>query len=142
MKVKIVQGGSTGLVQQRNIPSYKKKKKGSNILPLIQSEIKRLSDSSVLVFIAGGIGYTSIEEDAKFMNKNFGHKVHDFGSTRPYIATTIPYYAKSKWIKKLDSLNLRYAFLSVIKNEKKVTSVITIREVTDSSEESLLGQKF
>ena len=60
--IKIFQGGSTGLVQQK-LKSYPPKTKPSEyVYPSIKEQIKKKYDID-LVLIAGGPGFNAVEED-------------------------------------------------------------------------------
>ena len=99
VRATIVPGGSTGLVQQGMKPYPPESKSTEPILPWIKDNIKKEFNIDV-VLMAGGIGYSAVEEDAEFMNRNFGNKIHDVGGTRPYVVTTTNYYGKKEMIEK------------------------------------------
>jgi len=133
--VKIFQGGSTGLKQQR-FKSYPPKQKPSEyIYPFIKEQIKKKYNVD-LVLMAGGFGFNAVEEDAQLMKKEFEHKIHDNGGTSPYQMTTYPYRYIDKLVQKIEEKNLKYAILSVVDHEN------VIREVVFSSEKKLIGEKF
>ena len=133
--IKIFQGGSTGLVQQK-LKSYPPKRKPSEyIYPSIKDQIKNKYDID-LVLIAGGPGFNAVEEDAKLMNKEFGHKIHDSGGNSPYEKTTFPYSLKDKMIKKIEKTNIKYVILSVVDHDN------VIREIVESSNSKLIGLEF
>ena len=69
-KIKIYQGGSTGLVQQKGIRSNKKKVKSSYIYKDIKDDLKNRHKLDI-VFIQGGKFFNAIEEDADFVEKEF-----------------------------------------------------------------------
>jgi len=99
--IKIFQGGSTGLVQQKSKSYPPKRKSTEYVYPSIKKQIKDKYDID-LVLIAGGPGFNAVEEDSKLMNKEFGHKIHDSGGTSPYNKTTFPYVAKKSMVKKIE----------------------------------------
>jgi len=133
--IKIFQGGSTGLVQQK-IRSYPPKRKPSEyVYPDIKNQIKKKYDID-LVLIAGGPGFSAVEEDSELMNKEFGYKIHDSGGRSPYNMTTFPYMIKDSMIKKIEQKNIKYALLSVVDHEN------VIREIVASSNRKLVGLQF
>ena len=81
-KIKIYQGGSTGLVQQKGIRSNKKVK-SSYIFKDIKDDLKDKHKLDI-VFIQGGMFFNAIEEDADFMQKEFKWNKHDSGGTQPW----------------------------------------------------------
>jgi len=133
--IRIFQGGSTGLVQQKSKSYPPKKKPTEYVYPSIKKQIKDKYDID-LVLIAGGPGFNAVEEDSKLMNKEFGHKIHDSGGTSPYNKTTFPYVAKKSMIKKIEEKNIKYVILSVVDHDN------TIREIVESSNSELVGLQF
>ena len=133
--IKIFQGGSTGLVQQKT-KSYPTKKKPTEYVYLsIKKQIKDKYDID-LVLIAGGIGFSAFEEDAELMNKEFGHKVHDKGGHAPYNMTTFRYMIKKPMIKKIEEKGIKYVLLSVVDHDN------VIREIVESSDSEVIGLQF
>jgi DNA mismatch repair ATPase MutS len=133
--IRIFQGGSTGLVQQKS-KSYPPKRKPTEYVYLsIKKQIKDKYDID-LVLIAGGPGFNAFEEDAKLMNKEFGHKIHDQGGIAPYNITTFPYVAKKSMIKKIEEKSIKYVILSVVDHDN------VIREIVESSDKKLIGLPF
>ena len=82
-KIKIYQGGSTGLVQQKGIHSNKKKVKSSYIFKDIKDYLKNRYKLDI-VFIQGGKFFNAIEEDADFVEKEFKWNKHDCGGNQPW----------------------------------------------------------
>ena len=133
--IKIFQGGSTGLVQQKT-KSYPTKKKPTEYVYLsIKKQIKDKYDID-LVLIAGGIGFSAFEEDAELMNKEFDHKIHDQGGNAPYNMTTFRYMVKKPVIKKIEEKGIKYVLLSVVDHDN------VIREIVESSDKKLIGLQF
>ena len=133
--IKIFQGGSTGLVQQKSKSYPPKRKSTEYVYPSIKKQIKDKYDID-LVLIAGGPGFNAVEEDSKLMNKEFGHKIHDSGGTSPYNKTTFPYVAKKSMIKKIEGKGIKYVLLSVLDHDN------VIREIVESSNSELIGLQF
>ena len=98
------------------------------IYPGIKDEIKNKYDID-LVLMAGHTGFNAEEEDADFMNKEFGHRI--YGSA--YDMTTLSHRHIEKFIAKLVDLNIKYVVLSIVDRENM------IRQVVNSSDEGLLG---
>ena len=133
--IRIFQGGSTGLVQQKSKTYPPKRKPTEYVYPSIKKQIKDKYDID-LVLIAGGPGFNAVEEDSKLMNKEFGHKIHDSGGTSPYNKTTFPYVAKKSMIKKIEGKGIKYVLLSVLDHDN------VIREIVESSNSELIGLQF
>ena len=133
--IKIFQGGSTGLVQQKSKSYPPKRKSTEYVYPSIKKRIKSKYDID-LVLIAGGPGFNAVEEDSKLMNKEFGHKIHDSGGTSPYNKTTFPYVAKKSMVKKIEEKDIKYVILSVVDHDN------VIREIVESSNSELIGLQF
>ena len=133
--IKIFQGGSTGLVQQKSKTYPPKRKPTEYVYPSIKKQIKDKYDID-LVLIAGGPGFNAVEEDSKLMNREFGHKIHDSGGTSPYNKTTFPYVAKKSMIKKIEGKGIKYVLLSVLDHDN------VIREIVESSNSELIGLQF
>ena len=133
--VKFYQGGSTGLEQQKAKRYPKKRKPAQYKYPSIKEAIKRNYDIE-LVVMAGGIGFHSVEEDAEFMKKKYGHKTHDSGGRAPYIMSTFPYGGLEAMVSKFNRDKIKYAVLSVVDSKN------VIREIVESSDKKLLGLKF
>ena len=135
--IKIFQGGSTGLVQQKIKPQKPASSRYKEyVLPSIKDEIKKKYDIELVLIGGGPAGFSAVEEDAELMHKEFGHKIHDVGGTRPYNLTTFPYVAKIHMIKKLKKKGIKYALLSVVDKDN------VIRQVTESSDSNLVGEKY
>ena len=137
--IKIVQGGSTGLVQQK-LKKYPPKKPKAGILKEIKDSLKSQYGCD-LVLIQAGYTMNIIEEDAKYFEKEFNFKSHDRGGRAPYI---ICGFAKNSGLKKyqklLDERKVCYCLVEQIDGGggKPVT-----REVTFSScNEKALGLIF
>ena len=133
--IRIFQGGSTGLVQQKTKSYPPKRKPTEYVYPSIKKQIKDKYDID-LVLIAGGPGFNAFEEDAKLMNKEFDHKIHDQGGSAPYNITTFPYVAKKSMIKKIEGKGIKYVLLSVVDHDN------VIREIVESSNSELIGLQF
>ncbi|MBT7269941.1 MAG: hypothetical protein HN829_03525 [Candidatus Marinimicrobia bacterium] len=133
--IRIFQGGSTGLVQQKSKTYPPKRKPTEYVYPSIKKQIKDKYDID-LVLIAGGPGFNAVEEDSKLMNREFGHKIHDSGGTSPYNKTTFPYVAKKSMIKKIEGKGIKYVLLSVLDHDN------VIREIVESSNSELIGLQF
>ena len=131
----VFQGGSTGLVQQKSKSYPPKRKPTEYIYPSIKKQIKDKYDID-LVLIAGGPGFNAFEEDAKLMNIEFNHKIHDQGGVAPYNITTFPYVAKKSMIKKIEEKGIKYVLLSVVDHDN------VIREIVESSDSKLIGLQF
>ena len=133
--IRIFQGGSTGLVQQKT-KSYPPKRKPTEYVYLsIKKQIKDKYDID-LVLIAGGLGFSAFEEDAELMNKEFGHKIHDKGGHAPYNMTTFRYMIKKPMLKKIKEKGIKYVLLSVVDHDN------VIREIVESSDGELIGLQF
>tara|TARA_X000000368_G_C22395507_1_gene435148 strand:- start:66 stop:467 length:402 start_codon:yes stop_codon:yes gene_type:complete len=130
--IKIYQGGSTGLEQQKAKRYPQKRKPSEYKLPNLKDTIKGKHDVDV-VLMAGGGGYTAVEEDAKTMNKVCGHKIFD---NQPYEQTRFFYNGKSSVIKKLEEASLNYVILDVVDHDN------VIREIVHSSNQKLIGLKY
>ena len=133
--IRIFQGGSTGLVQQKSKTYPPKRKPTEYVYPSIKKQIKDKYDID-LVLIAGGPGFNAVEEDSKLMNREFGHKIHDSGGTSPYNKTTFPYVAKKSMVKKIEEKDIKYVILSVVDHDN------VIREIVESSNKELIGLQF
>jgi len=133
--IRIFQGGSTGLVQQKTKSYPPKRKPTEYVYPSIKKQIKDKYDID-LVLIAGGPGFNAFEEDAQLMNREFGHKIHDKGGTAPYNITTFPYMIKKSMIKKIEEKGIKYVLLSVVDHDN------VIREIVESSDKKLIGLQF
>ena len=133
--IRIFQGGSTGLVQQKSKTYPPKRKPTEYVYPSIKKQIKDKYDID-LVLIAGGPGFNAVEEDSKLMNREFGHKIHDSGGTSPYNKTPFPYVAKKSMIKKIEGKGIKYVLLSVLDHDN------VIREIVESSNSELIGLQF
>ena len=131
--IKIYQGGSTGLEQQKAKRFPNKRKKSEYKLPYLKETIKGLYNID-LVLMAGGGGFNAVEEDAKTMNKVCGHNIYE--NNAPYDQTKFPYINKSSVIKKLEEANIKYVILDVVDHDN------IIREITYSSNKKLLGMQF
>ena len=133
--MKFVQGGSTGLVQQK-VKSYPQKRKPTEYYYIdVKDTIKSKSDIE-LVLIAGGINFHTFEEDARLMNKEFGHKIHDQGGYAPYNMTSFRKSLREVMIRKIKSRDIKYALVDIVDSQKM------IREIVDSSDKDLIGLKF
>jgi len=133
--IKIFQGGSTGLVQQKSKSYPPKRKPAEYVYTSIKKQIKDKYDID-LVLIAGGPGFSAFEEDAELMNKEFGHKIHDQGGRAPYNMTTFRYMVKKPVIKKIEEKGIKYVLLSVVDHDN------VIREIVESSNKELIGLQF
>ena len=126
---KTVQGGSTGLVQQK-LKKYPAKKPQVGIIKGIKDFLKSQYRCD-LVLIQVGFYIEIIEEDAKYFKDEFGLKIHDAGGTRSYDVTGFPKEnGLAKYQKILDERKVCYCLVEQIEGGKgnKV-----IREVTYSS---------
>ena len=114
------------------------------LLESIKNAVKKLHGID-LVLISTKIGYTAVSEDAVFMNKVFGHKLHDAGGRSPYVLTTFPHDLKEMMTNRIAGLyfdhqrdvpEIQYALLDIVDKE------YSIREITASSKPEILGKKF
>ena len=138
-KIKIYQGGSTGLVQQKGIRSNKKKVKSSYIFKDIKDDLKNRHKLDI-VFIQGGKFFNAIEEDADFVEKEFKWNKHDSGGTQPWYICSCGATKKMEEfiVKKMEEKSLRYAILRQTDYGKtKVT-----RTVVSSYPKELEGEEF
>ena len=127
--IKTVQGGSTGLVQQK-LKKYPPKKPKVGIIKGIKDFLKSQYRCD-LVLIQVGFYIEIIEEDAKYFKNEFGLKIHDAGGTRSYDVAGFPKEkGLAKYQKILDERKVCYCLVEQIEDckDKKV-----IREVTHSS---------
>ena len=131
--VKFVQGGSTGLEQQKAKRYPTKRKPTEYKLPYLKDIIEGKHNVDV-VLIAGGGGFNAVEEDAKTMNKVCGHRIYE--NRAPYDQTKFPYSNVLSVIEKLEAVNIKYAILSVVDHDN------VIREIVHASDNKLLGLKY
>ena len=110
--IKILRGGSTGLVQQ-NLKSYPKKP-------------KKPKEEYVYIFIKDTL------------KKKFGSKKPtDYDGRMPYILTWIHEFKIKSMIKEFQKENIKYAILDIVPNTDPV-----MRKVTASSDPSTIGFKI
>ena len=131
--VNFVQGGSTGLEQQKAKRYSPKKKPSEYKLPYLKDIVKGKHNVDV-VLMAGGGGFNAVEEDAKIMNKICGHRIYE--NNAPYDQTKFPYSNKLSVINKLEKAKIKYVILSVVNHEN------VIREIVNASDTKLIGLKY
>ena len=138
-KVKIYSGGSTGLVQQRGIHPVNKKVKSSYIFKEIKDTLKVMYKVDI-VFIQGGIFFNAIEEDAEYMEKEFGWNKHDSGGTQPWNVCSCRSSKKMEdsIIKKMTERSLKYSIL----RQTDYTKTKVTRTVISSFPKELEGMEF
>lgn len=129
-KLKIVSGGSTGLVQQRGLRSTNKKNKSSYIFKDIKDTLKEIYKVDI-VFIQGGMFFNAIEEDAEYMEKEFKWSKHDNGGTAPWYVCSCRASKKMEEfiVRKMKEKLLKYAILRQTDyGETKVTRTVIAAE--------------
>lgn len=134
-KIKEVQGGAPGLLQQK-IKDYPKFNKVDYVYPEIKNSVKSLSKVDI-VFIGAGIGYCTVEEDAELLHKKYGHQYVNKFDNHPYYETRCGKMYIDALIKKIEKEGLNYALLEIIRYEKPV-----LREIIKASDRKLIGKQF
>ena len=135
--VKIFQGGSTGLVQQKlkSYPPKSENPKEEHEYISIKDNIKKQYDIDIVCMAGGPKGYNVVDEDSELLNKEF-----EWGYSNknvPYHHANLKYSYMKYWIKEFKKKDIKYAFLNVIPDTKPV-----MREVVASSDSKLIGKKF
>ena len=105
-----VQGGSTGLVQQKGRIRASSTYKKSGIKKEIKDTLKTHGYDLVIMQI--GSTYDSIEEDADFFHKHFGHKYNP--ATTAHNQTGFPTPMIKKIKKKLLDMNIKFCIVDEI----------------------------
>ena len=138
-KIKIYQGGSTGLVQQKRIRTDSAKVKSSYIFKDIKDTLKDLHKIEV-VFIQGGQNFHVIEEDAELIHKEFKWKKHDQGGSQPWDMCSCPATKKMEMfiVREIKKKSLSYAVL----RQTDYTKTKVTRKVVATSNIKLLGMEF
>ena len=135
--IKIYQGGSTGLVQQnkRTIKEFQSKEKNS-IQREIHESLKGMYKFD-LIFIQIGSFYNAIEEDAIFINKEFGIKKVQPGNWTFEVASIHKAHI-NRYIEKLKIMNKTFCVLE----QKEVSPKKFERTVVISTSQEALGITF
>ncbi len=105
-----VQGGSTGLVQQKGRIRASNTYKKSGIKKEIKDTLKMHGYDLVIMQI--GSTYDSIEEDADFFHKHFGHRYNPATTAYNQTGFPIPMIAKIK--EKLLGMNIKFCIVDEI----------------------------
>ena len=108
-----VQGGSTGLVQQKGRIRASSTFKKFGIKKEIKDTLKMYGYDLVIMQI--GSTYDSIEEDADFFHKHFGHKYNP--ATTSYNQTGFPTLMLSKIKEKLLGMDIQFCIVDEIDPE-------------------------
>ena len=140
-EIKFLQGGATGLKQQKSKNYGPRKIKDEPIYPALKEQIKKIYGKDLVVMIAGGpYGYSAVEEDAHKINKILGHRIHDVAQTRPYDMITHPYNGINGLIKDFEANKIKYVVLGVINDNTKSMAPPsdTKRKIIYSSEKELV----
>ena len=137
--IKIYQGGSTGLVQQKKLRRNPVSKPKISILKEIKDVLKQ-NFKFDLVLIQVGYYIELIEEDAKYFNEKFGLTIHDGGGTRPYlVAGFVKERGLQKYINLLNAKGVKFCIVEQVDSgEKKVTRSVTY----SPNEKDALGCTF
>ena len=123
--IKIYQGGSTGLVQQKKLKKDTLSRPKTRIIKAIKDVLKQEFKFD-LVLIQVGYYIEIIEEDAKYFKENFGLKIHDAGGTRPYEVTGFGKNGLEKYINSLNTKGVKFCVVEQVDvGEKKVTRSVT-----------------
>jgi len=110
--IKIYQGGSTGLEQQKAKRYPKSKYKSIKVT--ITESLKKDFDFD-LVLIQCGYFFEAVDDGAEFLNKNFNLKL--FGVN--HYSTGFPLGGLGKYKKLLDDLNINYCILDQLEKSKE-----------------------
>ena len=137
--IKIYQGGSTGLVQQKKLKKNTVSKQKTSILKEIKDVLKQ-NFKFDLVLIQVGYYIEVIEEDAKYFKENFGLKIHDGAGKRPYLVTGfVKENGLQKYINLLNAKGVKFCIVEQVDSgEKKVTRSVTY----SPNEKDALGCTF
>tara|TARA_B100000029_G_C17029622_1_gene761699 strand:- start:132 stop:542 length:411 start_codon:yes stop_codon:yes gene_type:complete len=133
--MKIFQGGSTGLVQQKTKAYSLKIKPGEYKLPFLKDQMKKIHKVDV-VLMMDHIGYSSVEEDAELIHKVFKYEIHDANGRRPYLMTTAPHNFINHLSKTLEEKDIKYVMLKIVSKDP------IIREIVKSSDTKLIGLQY
>lgn len=137
--IKIYQGGSTGLVQQKNLKNYPKNKFQKGKIMDIKDTLKKEFGFD-LVLIQVGYYIEIIDEDARYFAQNFNFKVTDGAGMRTYATTGFPKgVVLGKYIKLLNQNNLNFCLVEQTNQKEEAVS----RSVTYCSKnQDALGVTF
>ena len=137
--IKIYQGGSTGLVQQKKLRRNPVSKPKISILKEIKDVLKQ-NFKFDLVLIQVGYYIEVIEEDAKYFKENFDLKIHDAGGRKPYLVTGfVKENGLQKYINLLNAKGVKFCIVEQVDSgEKKVTRSVTY----SPNEKDALGCTF
>ncbi len=120
--IKIYQGGSTGLEQQKAKRYPKSETKGIKVT--ITESLKKGFD---LVLIQCGYFYEAVDDGAEFLNKHFKLKLHGVN----HYTTGFPEGGLGKYKKLLDDMNINYCILDQLKKNKenKIERVVSFSTI-------------
>ena len=137
MRATFVRGGQTGMRQQK-LKNYGSSKPNRDLIyPGIKNQVKANHKSIDIVFMHGlEKRYYIADEDAQLVHKLDSKK--KFSENLSYDRTSISMNEKSKFVKLLKEKNKGYVFLDMI--FPKTDPIM--RVVTDSSDPSLIGDKY
>jgi hypothetical protein len=128
--IKIFQGGSTGLVQQKNLQYTVKQKPKNSILVHIKNACKNDFNCDI-VAIHSGSYIEFVEEDADFMVKKFSWKNRGINFSQ----TGVPKNSKqiALLIRRFTNLNLTYCILEqTAVNDNFIERTITNSNIVES----------
>ena len=122
--IKIYQGGSTGLEQQKAKRYPKSKNKGIKVT--ITESLKKDFDFD-LVLIQCGYFFEAVDDGAEFLNKHFKLKLHGVN----HYTTGFPEQGLDKYKKLLDDLNINYCILDQLERSKenKIERVVSFSTI-------------
>ena len=137
--VKIFQGGSTGLVQQKlkSYPPKSENPKEEHIYISIKDDIKKHYDIDMVCMEGGKYWYNVVDEDAELLNKEPKWRWKYSNRNVPYQHAYFKYSFMEYWIKEFKKKDIKYAFLKIIPDTKPV-----MRVVVKSSDSKLIGKEF
>lgn len=130
--IKIYNGGSTGLVQQKNIRRSKPKRKSESILISIKNASKSAFGFDIVAIQAGST-YNFVEEDADFTQKQFGWK--NIGINFSLTGCAVNNSLKNRFM----NLGLKYCILNQTDmGEKMIERTIVQSNIEDSLDWKIL----
>mgnify|MGYP006122500617 FL=1 len=122
--IKIYQGGSTGLEQQKAKRYPKSRTKGIKVT--ITESLKKDFDFD-LVLIQNGCFYEAVDDGAEFLNKHFQLKLYGVN----HYSTGFPEGGLDEKKKLLDDMNINYCILDQLKKNKenKIQRVVSFSTI-------------
>lgn len=130
--IKVFQGGSTGLVQQKKKNYNRSNTAPQSILIFIKNLCKDQFDLDIVAINAGAY-YKFVEEDADYVTKNFGWK--GIGINFSSAGSSMSNFNSIK--KKLDESNLRYCII----DQTDVGENLIERTIVDGNVPESIGWK-